>query len=90
MGLNVSTPIVLEEDNKACISFSGHPGNRRIDYRYHFVREGVQCGDICTRWSEYIETQFQIIADIFTKALDAAMFLIKFRDMLMVSICVTI
>ena len=32
---------------------------------------------------EYIETQFQL-ADIFTKALDAATF-IKFRDMLVVS-----
>ena len=77
----MSTPIVLKEDNKACISFSDHPGNRRnskhIDYRHHFVREGFQGGDISM---EYIETKFQL-ADIFTKALDAATF-IKFRDML--------
>ena len=84
LGLNVSTPIVLKEDNKACISFSDHPGNHRnskhIDYRHHFVREGVQRGDISM---EYIETKFQL-ADIFTKALDTITF-IKFRDMLVVS-----
>ena len=44
------------------------------------MREGVQYGDISI---EYTETQFQL-ADIFTKALDAATF-IKFRDMIVVS-----
>ena len=82
--MNVTTPIVLKEDNKACISFSDHPGNhsnsKHVDCRHHFVREGVQRGDISM---EYIETQFQL-ADIFTKALDAVTF-IKFRDMLVVS-----
>ena len=29
MELNLSTPIVLNEDNKACISFSDQPGNHR-------------------------------------------------------------
>ena len=84
LGLNVATPIVLKEDNKACISFSDHPGNHRdskhIDYCHHFVREGAQRGDITI---EYIETKFQL-ADTFTKALDATTF-IKFRDMLVVS-----
>ena len=37
-------PDCSEEDNKACISFSD---------RYHFVKEGVQRGDISM---EYIET----------------------------------
>ena len=50
MGLNVSTPIVQKEDNKACISFSDHPGEHRnskhIDYCHHFVTEGGQCRDI--------------------------------------------
>ena len=43
------------------------------------MREGLQRGDISM---EFIETQFQL-ADIFTKALDSAIF-IKFRDMLVV------
>ena len=81
LGLKVSIPIVLKEDSKACISFSEQPGNHRntkhIDYRHHFVREGVQHGDIIM---EYIETKFQL-ADIFTNALDAVTFT-KFRDML--------
>ena len=84
MGLNVTTPIVLREDNKACISFADHPGNHRnskhIDYRHHFVREGVQRGDIAM---EYVTTAEQL-ADIFTKALDPILF-IKFRDRLVVS-----
>ena len=54
MGLNVATPIVLHEDNKACISFADHPGNHRnskhIDYRHHFVREGAQSGDIAMQY----------------------------------------
>ena len=84
MGLNVSTPIVLKKDNKACISFSDHSGSyrnaKRFDYRHQFVREGVLRGDISL---EYSETKFQS-ADIFTKALDALIF-IKIRDILVVS-----
>ena len=84
LGLNVSTPIVLKEDNKASITISDNPGNhpnsKQIDYRHHFVREGVQRGDISM---EYIETKFQL-ADIFTKALDTITFN-KFRDMHVVS-----
>ena len=71
----MSTPILLKEDNKACISFSDHPGNHRnsehFDYRHHFVRQGVKRGDINM---EYIETKFQL-ADIFTKALEAVTFI---------------
>ena len=84
LGLDVATPIVLKEDDEACISFSDHPGKHRnsknINYRHHFVREGVQRGDINM---EYTETQFQL-ADIFTKALDAVTF-IKFSDMMVMS-----
>ena len=57
LGLNVTTPFFLKEHNKACIRFSDHSGNHRnskhIDYRHHFMRDGVQRGDIST---EYIET----------------------------------
>ena len=72
------------EDNKACISFSEHPGNHRnskhINYRNHFVREGVQRGDIKL---VYVETLKQI-ADILTKALDPEKF-VMFWDALVVS-----
>ena len=68
MGLNLTTPTVLREDNKARISFSGHPGNRhnskRMDYRHHFVREGVPRVDIAM---QYVTTAGQI-ANIFPKA----------------------
>ena len=71
------TPLVLKEDNKARISSfdrpSNHQNSKHNDYRHHFVREGVQRGDI----------KFQL-ADIFTKALHAPTF-INFRDMLVVS-----
>ena len=44
--LNVAIPIVLRQDNKACISFAEHPRNhynsKHIDYIHHFEREGVQ------------------------------------------------
>ena len=83
MGPNIATPIVLREDNKACISFADHPGNHRnsknIDYRHHFVREGVQRGDIAM---QYVTTAEQI-ADIFTKV-DPVTF-IKFKDCLVAS-----
>ena len=64
MGLNVATPIVMREDNKACINFADHPGNHRnskhINFRHHFAREGVRRGDIDM---QYVTTAEQI-ADI--------------------------
>ena len=72
MGLNVTTPIILHEDNKPCIAFTDHPGNHRnakhIDYRH--------CYAVC----DYCETD----RSIFLKALDPVI-LIKFRDRLVVS-----
>ena len=50
-----------------------------IDYRYHFVRERVNSGDIVL---EYIATRDQL-ADIFTKALEPAKF-IPLRDKIVV------
>ena len=45
LGVNIKLPIVIFEDNKAINSFSEHPGNhnnsKHMDYRHHFVREGV-------------------------------------------------
>ena len=84
MGLNVTTSIVLREDNKACISFADHPGYHRnskhIDYIHNFLGKGVQRGDIAMQYVITVEH----IADIFRKALDPALF-IKFRDQLVVS-----
>ena len=61
MGLNVTNQIVPKEDNKASVRYSDHAGNHRIskrtDCRHHFVKEGVQRGDISM---EYVETQYQI------------------------------
>ena len=75
MGIEISRPIILKEDNKACIAFSKNPGDHKrskhIDCRYHFVRERVAAGDISLEW---ISTTEQV-ADIFTKALDPALFL---------------
>ena len=72
------------EDNKVCINFLEHPDNHRnskhIDYDHHFVREGVQRGDIQL---VYVETLKQI-ADILTKAPGPENF-IKFWDTLVVS-----
>ena len=66
MGLNVGTPIVLREDDKACISFPDHPGNHRyskhIDYRHHFVRESFQRGDIAiTTYAIFLCCSIEII-----------------------------
>ena len=75
MGIEISRPIILKEDNKTCIDFSKNPGDHKrskhIDCRYHFVRERVAAGDILLEW---ISTTKQV-ADIFTKALDPAPFL---------------
>jgi hypothetical protein len=83
LGVSLDRPLVLHEDNKACIAFSKNPGDfkrtKHIDYRHHFVRERVASGDIAL---EYIQTDDQI-ADIFTKALDPVKFC-YFRDRLVV------
>ena len=59
LGLNVTTAIVLREDNKACISFADHPGNHRnskhIDERHHFVSKGVQWSDIAMQFVTTVE-----------------------------------
>ena len=50
MGIKLTKPIILREDNQACIDFSKNPGDHKrtkhIDCRYHFVREQVISGDI--------------------------------------------
>ena len=84
LGVEISSPIVIREDNKACQMFADHAGNfgrtKHIDVRYHFVRERLARGDIRI---DYVRTDEQV-ADIFTKALSRELFK-KFRARLVVS-----
>ena len=72
--LDQDKPMILREDNQACIAFSMNPGDykksKHIDVRYHFVRERVASNEILL---EYIDTKDQL-ADILTKALDGPAF----------------
>jgi len=67
-------PIILLEDNQACIHLSKNPGDhskpKHIDTRYHFVREQVEKGAIVL---EKVDTNDNL-ADIFTKPLANAQF----------------
>ena len=86
LGVEVSSPIVIREDNKACQMFADYAGNfsrtKHIDVRYHFVRERLARGDIRI---DYISTEEQV-ADIFTKTSSRDLFK-KFRARLVVSRC---
>ena len=81
LGVELSGPVVIREDNKACQMFSEHAGNfartKHIDVRYHFVRERRERGDVRV---DYVCTSEQV-ADIFTKALPRDQFK-KFRERL--------
>ena len=67
-------PIILLEDNQACIHLSKNPGDftksKHIDTRYHFVREQVEKGTIILN---KVDTKDNL-ADIFTKPLPNAQF----------------
>ena len=64
--LPVTTPTIIREDNNACQLVAVHPGNfgttKHIDFRYHFVRERIQQGNVRV---DYIPTS-KSVADIFT------------------------
>jgi hypothetical protein len=70
-----SSPVVLHEDNQACIKLSENPcaaqRTKSMDVKYHFLRQTVQEGKIKL---EYISTHDQL-ADIFTKMLPQPQFL---------------
>ena len=72
--LDQDKPMVIREDNQACIAFSLNPGvykmSKHIDVKFHFVRERVASKEIVL---EYIDTKDQL-ADILTKALDGPSF----------------
>lgn len=73
-GIKVDTPLVIKEDNQACISFTKNPGEhsrtKHIDVRSCFVRQWVEHGELVL---EPIDTKDQL-ADVFTKALDTSQF----------------
>ena len=74
VGMKVQSPLIIREDNRACIAFSKDPGEHKrtkhIDYRHHFIREQVTQGEVVL---EPVSTVDQI-ADIFTKAFDKTRF----------------
>ena len=73
-GINIELPLVVKEDNQACIAFTKQPGEhsrtKHIDVRSCFVRQWIERGDLVL---EPISTQCQL-ADVFTKALDTKQF----------------
>jgi hypothetical protein len=73
-GMKVNAPLVIKEDNQACISFTKQPGDhtktKHIDVRSCFVRQWVEHGELQL---ESVDTKEQL-ADIFTKALDVKQF----------------
>ena len=84
VGLKVDKPLVIKEDNQACIAFSKDPGEHKrtkhIDYRHFFVRDHVNDGEILL---EPIDSENQL-ADIFTKSFEPRRF-IFLRNHLVVS-----
>ena len=73
-GIKVDTPLIIKEDNQACIQFTKNPGDhmrtKHIDVRACFVRQWVEHGELVL---EHVDTKEQL-ADIFTKALDVNQF----------------
>ena len=73
-GMRVDQPLVIKEDNQACISFTKNPGEhtrtKHIDVRSCFVRQWVEHGELVL---EGIDTKEQL-ADILTKALEPQQF----------------
>jgi len=74
VGLKVDKPLVIREDNRACIAFSKDPGEHKrtkhIDYRHFFVRDHVNDGEVLL---EPIDSENQL-ADIFTKSFEPKRF----------------
>ena len=69
LGMHITLPIVIFEDNKAAILFSDHPGDHRttkhINTLVEFTRDHVNKGDVKL---EFVTTQEQL-ADAMTKPL---------------------
>lgn len=67
-------PVVLYIDNKSAIDLAKnsvfHGRSKHINVRYHFIRECLECGEICIKHVSGEEQR----ADILTKALSTARF----------------
>ncbi|KAF1327258.1 Integrase catalytic core protein, partial [Globisporangium splendens] len=74
LGFPTTTSLTIREDNQSCIKISNNPElherSKHIDIRYHFVQEKVERHELVVT---YCSTK-QMIADIFTKALDKHQF----------------
>jgi ribonuclease HI len=79
IGVNVSEPIMMYEDNQSCIAMvTGEWEQKRLkhmDIRYKFVKHWVENGFVLLK---YVNTNYQK-ADLFTKALPLEKFN-KLRD----------
>ena len=73
-GVNIDSPMILHEDNKACIDLANNPESRtrskHIDIRYHFIREHVRASTI--KMAACPTTLMK--ADLLTKPLESTKF----------------
>ena len=69
LGLDISAPTVIFEDNQGAISlyqkYSSHSRTKHIDIRHHFVTEAVEKGQVNLK---YLPSE-HVAADILTKGL---------------------
>jgi len=74
LGLPQSAPTLLRMDNLGALAISKHPKahqrTRHIDLRFHYIRECIKDGHVCTEWVPTGEN----LADAFTKALTPEIF----------------
>ena len=74
LGCDVDGPSIVHEDNKGAVDYARNPsitrGMRHIALRWHYARQLQQDGDIGIRHCP----GEKMVADIFTKMLDAAKF----------------
>ena len=82
LNISVNKPLLIQEDNKACIWYTNHPGDyektKHIKRKFHFVQHHVAEGDIQLVYCKTTEN----LADFFTKCLTEEVFLF-YRSVLM-------
>jgi len=82
LGVAVSGPTSIAEDNNACIQMAKNPVNhsrcKHIPIRYHFTRQAVEDGEVVL----VPVASSDNVADFLTKALPKSLFQ-KFRDFAM-------
>jgi len=82
LGIATVRPIIIQEDNQACIWYSEHPGSyektKHIRRKFHFVQQYVSDGTVRL---EYCPSELNF-SDLFTKPLPSDTFE-RFRDVIM-------